>query len=177
MPFITWAMHGRKAATPCRLKLNNHPMGGCSMFNSTYVACELVKGRREELTHYEIKHCAWTVPKEDGSTSLVLGSALQTFPFAPWNLEDRQPKLKVSVMVHISPAHHCMHEASVLILLVVYYMATPTDTLKDTRLCINTPGPLPHQHCCARGRPHTVDLPPHQRGREQEGRDQRRRGR
>ena len=22
-----------------------------------------------------------------------------------------------------------------------------------------------HQHCCARERPHTVDLPPHQRGR------------
>ena len=26
-----------------------------------------------------------------------------------------------------------------------------------------------HQHCCARGRPHTVDLAPHQRGRELEG--------
>ena len=34
-----------------------------------------------------------------------------------------------------------------------------------------------HQHCCARGRPHTVDLPPHQRGRELEGWGQRRRGR
>ena len=30
MPFITGAMHGRKAVTPCRLKLNNHPMGVCS---------------------------------------------------------------------------------------------------------------------------------------------------
>ena len=40
---------------------------------------------------------------------------------------------------------------------------------EDTRLYINSPGPLPHQECCARGRPHTVDLAPHQRGRELEG--------
>ena len=25
-----WAMHGRKDATPCLLKLNDHPMGVCS---------------------------------------------------------------------------------------------------------------------------------------------------
>ena len=36
---------------------------------ATYVACELVKGRREELTHYEIMHWAWNLSKEDGSTS------------------------------------------------------------------------------------------------------------
>ena len=51
--------------------------------------------------HYEIKHWAWTEPKEDGSTSQVLGSVLQTFPFASWNLEDQQPKLKVSVMAMV----------------------------------------------------------------------------
>ena len=76
---------------------------------ATYVACELVKGQREELTHYEIKHWAWTEPKEDGSTSQVLGSVLQTFPFASWNLEDRQPKLKVSVMamvLWVTPRQH-----------------------------------------------------------------------
>ena len=55
--------------------------------------------------HYEIKHWAWNVPKEDGSTSQVLGSALQIFPFASWNLEDRQPKLKVSVMSMVHGSH------------------------------------------------------------------------
>ena len=45
------------------------------------------------------------MPKEDGSTSQVLGSPLQTFPFEPRNLEDRQPKLKVSVMVPRANTH------------------------------------------------------------------------
>ena len=35
-------------------------------------------------------------------------------------------------------SHHCMYEASVLILLVVYYMATHSDTLKDTCSYINS---------------------------------------
>ena len=36
-----------------------------------------------------------------------------------------------------------MHEASVLILLVMYYMATHTQTHSKTRLYINSHGPLP----------------------------------
>ena len=68
---------------------------------ATYVACELVKGRREELTHYEIMHWAWNVPKEDGSTSRVPGLALQTVPSALGNTEDQRPKLKVSVMAMV----------------------------------------------------------------------------
>ena len=57
----------------------------------TLEACE---GTTIELARYKKMH--WT--KEDGSTSLVRGLGLQTFPSAPQNTEDRQPKLKVSVM-------------------------------------------------------------------------------
>ena len=74
--------------------------------------------------HYEIKHWAWTVTKEDGSTSRVPGSGL---PFCTTELGRPATKVKSEChgsAGHISPAHHCMHEASVLILLVMYYMAT-----------------------------------------------------
>ena len=76
--------------------------------------------------------------------------------------------IQIHTHTHTHLISHHMHEASVLILLVVYYMAIHTDTLKDTRLCIyvNSHGPLPHQHCRARGSPHMIDLPPHQKRRE-----------
>ena len=75
-------------------------------------------------------------------------------------------------------SHHCTHEASALILLVTYYMATHTQTHSKTHVYTLTHlDQSHHQHCCDRGRPHTVDLPPHQRGRVLEGWGQRRRGR
>ena len=43
-------------------------------------------------------------------------------------------------------------------------------TLKTQIYTLTHMDHLPHQHCCARGRrPHTVDLPPHQRGRRTGG--------
>ena len=60
--------------------------------------------------HYEIKHWAWTVPKEDGSTSQVLGSAFQTFPFYTTELGRPATKAKSEChghgsVGHISPTH------------------------------------------------------------------------
>ena len=73
-----------------------------------------------------------------------------------------------------------MYEASVLILQVMY-MVTHTQTHSKTHVYALThldhsPISTANQHPI-RGRPHTVDLPPHQRGRELEGRGQRKRGR
>ena len=65
-------------------------------------------------------------------------------------------------------SHHCMHEASVLILLVMYYMATHTQIHSKTHIIIHTSthqDHFPHQNCCPRGRSLMVDLPPYQRGR------------
>ena len=63
-----------------------------------------------------------------------------------------------------------MRLQSVLILLVMCYMATHRERHSETHVYTLTHlDHSPHQHCCARGRPHTVEIPHHQRGRETGG--------
>ena len=49
--------------------------------------------------------------------------------------------------------------------LVQRHSVSNTPTLKTHVYTLTHLDHSTHQHCCARGRPNTVDLPPHQKGR------------
>ena len=77
MPFITWAMHGRKVATPCRLKLNDHPMGVRSG-QSWRVCVDATQGTNA----YEFKQITLLVVDEHG----------EGFPVA-WCIANREDRV------------------------------------------------------------------------------------
>ena len=87
--------------------------GGASTdLDTSNLPCELAKGRREELMHYEITLWARTMPAEDESTSRVPGSLVQGF--RPSLLHHRIWKTATNVKsgcdghgfaCHISPTH------------------------------------------------------------------------